>query len=171
MKIKAMSNHTLILDHDQIDKKVNRIAHHIYENHYKQKEITIIGIVDRGHELAKRISNVLAEISPLEIKLHSITIDKDKPLSDVKFSGDFTQLKGKVVVLVDDVLNSGRTLIHATRIILEHDPKILATATLVDRIHRKFPIRADYVGLTLSTNLKEHISVELGGKKEAAYLE
>ena len=76
-----------------------------------------------------------------------------------------------MVVLVDDVLNSGRTLIHATRIILEHDPKILATATLVDRIHRKFPIRADYVGLTLSTNLKEHISVELGGKKEAAYLE
>lgn len=166
-----MANRTLILDQDQIDKKVNRIAHHIYEIHYKQKEITIIGIVDRGFELAKKISKVLSDISPLEIKLHRLTVDKDKPLSDVEFSGDFSELKGKVVVLVDDVLNSGRTLIHATRIILEHDPKVLATAILVDRIHRKFPIRADYVGLTLSTNLKEHIHVELGGKTEAAYLE
>lgn len=166
-----MSNRTLILDHDQIDKKVNRIAHHIYENHYKQKEITIIGIVDRGYELAKRISSVLSDISPIDIHTHSLTVDKDKPLSDVEFSGDLDALKGKVIILVDDVLNSGRTLIHATRVILERDPKILATATLVDRIHRKFPIRADYVGLTLSTNLKEHITVELGGKKEAAYLE
>lgn len=166
-----MSNRTLILDHDQIDKKVKRIAHHIYENHYKQKEIAIVGIVDRGYELAQRISKVLGEISPLKIHTYSLTVDKDEPLAEVEFSGDFSELKGKVVILVDDVLNSGRTLIYAAKVLVEYDPKILATATLVDRIHRKFPIRADYVGLTLSTNLKEHIAVELGGKKEAAYLE
>jgi pyrimidine operon attenuation protein / uracil phosphoribosyltransferase len=162
---------TLILTSRQISQKIERIAHHIYEIHYKEKEIVIVGIKDRGYIVAARIAKVLKEISSLNIELHSITLNKDNPLDSLEYDGELGLLKGKVVILVDDVLNSGRTLIFAVREILTANPKILATATLIDRIHRKFPIRADYVGLTLSTNLKEHITVEMGGKKEAVYLE
>lgn len=160
----------LILDSKQIAQKIARMAHHIYEIHYKEKNIIIVGVRDRGFEVARRIADQLRSISELEVELYSISLDKDKPQNEVNFEGDVKNLKGNVVVLVDDVLNSGRTLIYAAKYLLDAYPRILATATLVDRIHRRFPIRADYVGLTLSTNLREHIAVELG-KKDAVYLE
>jgi pyrimidine operon attenuation protein/uracil phosphoribosyltransferase len=161
----------LILNHKQIDQKITRIAHEIYEYNYKEKELVIIGIYKQGFILAEKLAALLKEISPLEIHLQKLTMDKKKPIKgDYSLDGDTNQLKGKVVILVDDVLNSGRTLIHATRFLLETDIGKLATATLVDRIHRKFPIRADYVGLTLSTNIKEHIDVELDNKENTVYL-
>jgi pyrimidine operon attenuation protein/uracil phosphoribosyltransferase len=89
----------------------------------------------------------------------------------VQFDGETGSLKNKNVILVDDVLNSGRTLIYAAQFILNEGPKALSTATLVDRVHRKFPIRADYVGMTLSTNLKEHVAVIKEKGKYCAYLE
>ncbi len=163
---------TLILDSHQIDKKLQRIAHQILENHYKDKDIYIIGIVSDGYTIAERLCTILKSISELNIHCHSLKINKDKPLmEEIEFSGELKSLKNKSVVLVDDVLNSGRTLIYAVQFLLNAEPRKLVTATLVDRIHRRFPIRADYVGLTLSTNLKEHIAVELGNDEDAVYLE
>ncbi len=163
---------SLILDSVQIAQKLMRMAHEIHENNYMEKELTLVGVVGRGSEVAARLGKLLSSISDLTVFVEKIELDKEKPLnSEVTFSGELKSLKGKSVVLVDDVLNSGRTLIYAAKFLLDAEPKKLATAALVDRFHRKFPIRADFVGLTLSTNLKEHISVEMMKGKEAVYLE
>ncbi|MFN0032449.1 MAG: phosphoribosyltransferase family protein [Flavobacteriales bacterium] len=163
---------TLILTSKQISQKLMRMAHELHENNYTEKEIILVGVVGRGLEVAMRLHKLLKGIAECDVLLHHIEVNKDKPLgSEMKFSGDIKSLKGKSVILIDDVLNSGRTLIYAAKHLLDAEPKQLATATLVDRFHRRFPIRADYVGLTLSTNLKEHISVEMEKGKEAVYLE
>jgi len=163
---------SLILDSHQISQKLMRIAHEIHENNYKEKELVIVGVVGKGTEVASRLGKLLKSISELSVSVEKIELSKEKPLSgEINYSGELKALKGKSVVLVDDVLNSGRTLIYAAKHLLDAEPKNLATATLVDRFHRRFPIRADYVGLTLSTNLKEHVSVEMEKGKEAVYLE
>jgi pyrimidine operon attenuation protein/uracil phosphoribosyltransferase len=167
-----IKDRTLVLDSSQIDRKIARMAHQIYENNYKESSIIIVGVEKNGVIISKKISSLLKKISPLEISHYAIRLEKDKPLnSEPEFTGDLKDIKDQVVVLVDDVLNSGRTLIYATKFLLDSQPRKLITATLVDRFHRRFPIRADYVGLTLSTNLKEHIAVELDKGKEAVYLE
>ncbi len=148
------------------------MAHEIHENNYKEKELIIVGVVGRGNEVAARLGKLLTSITEISISVESIELSKEKPLSgEINYSGELKALKGKSVVLVDDVLNSGRTLIYAAKHLLDADPKNLSTATLIDRFHRRFPIRADYVGLTLSTNLKEHVAVEMEKGKEAVYLE
>jgi pyrimidine operon attenuation protein/uracil phosphoribosyltransferase len=163
---------TLILNSRQIKQKLVRIAHEIHELHYKEKELVLIGVKGRGSEMAKRLAITLKEIGELNIVLEEIGLNKDKPLStEMEYSGDLKSLKGKHVVLVDDVLNTGRTLIYASRFLLSIDLKGLAIATLVDRYHRKFPIRPDFVGLTLSTNLREHVSVDFAKGKESVYLD
>lgn len=163
---------SLILNAKQISQKLMRIAHEIHENFYKEKELVIVGIEGRGSELAKRLGKVLTEITTMQVNVEVISLNKEKPANtEVSFSGETKQLKGKFVILVDDVLNSGRTLIYASRFILDADPKGLSIATLVERSYRRFPIHADYVGLTLSTNLKEHVTVEMDKGKEAVYLE
>lgn len=148
------------------------MAHEIHENNYKEKELIVVGVVGRGSEVANRLGKLLATISDLNISIEHIELNKDKPLSsDISYSGELKAIKGKCIVLVDDVLNSGRTLIYAAKQLLDSEPKNLSIATLVDRFHRRFPIRADYVGLTLSTNLKEHVAVEMEKGNEAVYLE
>jgi pyrimidine operon attenuation protein/uracil phosphoribosyltransferase len=165
-------NRSLILSALQIEQKIVRMAHEIHENNYKEKEIILVGIVGRGLELAERLHKALLPIANMPIKLERITINKDQPLAgDMVYSGQTAALKNKSVVLIDDVLNSGRTLIFASKYLLTTEPRKLAIATLVDRYHRRFPIHADYVGLTLSTNLKEHVSVVLDRGKEAIFLE
>jgi pyrimidine operon attenuation protein/uracil phosphoribosyltransferase len=163
---------TLILTAKQIHQKLTRMAHEMLENNYTEKTIVLVGVVGRGMQVAEALYKELKKITDIEVQLTSIELNKEKPLnSEMKFSGELKQLKGKSVILIDDVLNSGKTLIYATKHLLDTEPKALSTAALVDRFHRKFPIRADYVGLTLSTNLKEHIAVELDKGKEAVYLE
>lgn len=165
-------NRSLILSALQIEQKIVRMAHEIHENNYKEKEIILVGIVGRGLELAERLHKALQHIADMPVKLEQITIDKNHPLSsDMVYSGQTGALKNKSVVLIDDVLNSGRTLIFASKYLLTTEPRKLAIATLVDRYHRRFPIHADYVGLTLSTNLKEHVTVVLDNGQEAVYLE
>lgn len=162
---------TCILNTKQIDQKIMRMAHEIYERHYKSGALIIVGIKGEGAVLAQKLSNILREISPLEITEMELSLDKKNPLKTAVLNGEFSALKSKRIIVVDDVLNSGRTLIYAVSYLLNAAPKSLGTAVLVDRIHRTFPIKADYVGLTLSTNLKEHISVEFGKKESGAYLD
>jgi len=163
---------TLILNAKQINQKLIRMAHEIHENHYKEKELVLIGIEGRGSQLTQRLCKLLSEISELSLHQEEIRLNKDKPLSEpLVYSGELKALKGKSIILIDDVLNSGKTLIYASRYLLEVDVKSLTIATLVERIHRKFPIRPDIVGLTLSTNLREHVTVQLNKGKEAVYLD
>lgn len=165
-----MSERTLVLDHEQVRRKLLRIAHQLHEEHHEEKEITLVGIAPRGTTLAKRLGQLLETISDLTVRTASLELNKDQPLeAPAELSMELKELKGRFVVLVDDVLMSGRTLMHAAGFLVQAAPKRLTTVVLVDRRHRLFPIRADIVGLTLSTTLQEHISVELG-KKDAVHL-
>lgn len=165
-------NKTLILNSKQIEQKINRIAYEIYENNYTEKEIIIAGISTNGYLLAKRITSFLNQISAIKIILIEIKVNKTNPVGEeIKISLSPKELNNKVIVLVDDVLNSGKTLIFGAKPFLECAVKQLTTAVLVNRGHHRYPIRADFVGLSLSTTLQEHITVELDKKgKEAAYL-
>jgi len=114
---------------------------------------------------------MLASMASFEVELVELALDKDKPLeAPVKLSTDLASLRGRTVVLVDDVLMSGRTLMYAAAHLVTVPLKRLTTVVLVDRRHRSYPIRADIVGLTLSTTTQEHISVELG-RKDTVYLD
>ena len=162
----------LVLNHQQIDQKITRMAHEIRENHYPEKEIILVGVKGKGERIAAYIAELLNVLPGMSVRCHTIELNKDEPLKhDFLFSGNLKSLKGKPVVLVDDVINSGRTLIYAAKFLLDAEPRRLSTASLADRFHRTFPIRADYVGITLSTNLKEHVAVEIAKGKWAMYLE
>ncbi len=165
-------NKTLILNSKQIQQKINRIAYEIYENNYDEKEIIIAGIAGNGYFLAKRIVEVLKNISLLETKLIEIVVDKKNPIStETNIVLNNNELQNKVIILVDDVLNSGRTLIFGAKPFLTTPVKRLTTVVLVDRGHNRYPIKADFVGLSLSTTLQEHITVEINKKgKEIVYL-
>lgn len=164
-----------ILNSEQIRRKLERMARQILENHYCEKEVVLLGVKKHGIEVAKRLESILNSIGKLQIHFESIELNKDAPLeSDINCSCDATAIKGKVVIVVDDVLNSGRTMIYAVKHVLDLEPKGVYTAILVDRIHRSFPVRADYCGLSLSTHVDQHISVALNSKsedKDSVYLE
>ncbi len=162
---------TIILTHKQVGQKITRIAHEILENNFQEKTIVIIGIQSQGYILAERLVKELNQITEIKVAIHEVRLDKKNPLaSGLESSVNDKELKNKVVILVDDVLNSGKTLVYATKFLLDHQVKSLQTVCLVDRKHRKFPIRADYCGLTLSTTLQEHITVEFG-KTDIVYLD
>lgn len=153
---------TTVLNARQIEQKINRIAYEILENNYKSPKLFLIGIKGNGYALAKQLSEILGEISDQEIVLAEISIDKHKPLDHpIKLSIDNNDLENQTIILIDDVINSGRTMQYALMKLLEKPTERIKTVTLVDRKHRKYPIRIDYVGLTLSTTLQDRVEVEL----------
>ena len=161
-----------ILDTVQIQQKINRLAFQVYENNFSEKELLVVGIDGNGYSLAQQIVEKLKEISPLKISVGKISLNKEKPwegepVVDFK-EKDFVN---KTIVLVDDVLNSGKTLMYAVKLFLDKPVKKINTVILVDRSHTRFPVKADYVGMTLSTTLQEHIEADFSTKKkEAVYL-
>ena len=165
-------NKTLILNSKQTQQKINRIAYEIYENNYDEKEIIVAGIAGNGYILATLIVDVLKIISPIKTKLIEIVIDKKNPISTkIEIALSEKELQNKVIILVDDVLNSGKTMIFGAKPFLTTPVKRLTTVVLVDRGHNRYPIKADFVGLSLSTTLQEHITVEINKKgKEIVYL-
>lgn len=160
---------TLVLNKQQLEQKIDRLAWQIYEQNYKEKEIIIAGIANRGVLISKRIAKKLTEISTIKLKLATIKLDKDNPYNHIDVDITEKEYKGKVLILVDDVLNSGKTLMYGAHYFLSVPLKKLSTIVLVDRNHNRFPIKADFVGLSLSTTLKEHVSVELENN-EGVYL-
>ncbi len=163
---------TKILDAIQINQKLNRMAYQVYENNFKEKELLIVGIDGNGYKVAERIATILTSISPLKIKLGKIKIDKKNPwLLNPKIDFNENDFENKSVILVDDVLNSGKTLIYGVKLFLNKPVKQLNTLVLVDRSHTRFPVKADFVGLSLSTTLQERIDTDFSKKgKEAIYL-
>jgi pyrimidine operon attenuation protein/uracil phosphoribosyltransferase len=161
---------TLILNSRQIEQKIERIAYEIYEDNFEESEIVIAGIMKSGFVLAKKIEVTLNRICNLKTSLAEIHIDKTDQANHKVIIKGTDDLKNKVVILVDDVLNSGKTLIYSLRAFLDADLKKIRTVLLVDRDHKRYPILADFVGITLSTTLQEHITVELTAGEEAVFL-
>ncbi len=169
-----MNSRTLIINSEKVNQKITRIAYEILENNFNEEELILVGISKRGYQFAEKVFESLQKIdSNTKTSLFSLTIDKNNVFdaSKIEFSGDLNLLTNKTVIVIDDVLNSGKTLMYAVRHILGTNIKKLNTVVLVDRRHRNFPIRADFAGLTLSTTLKEHISVTFEENKIEVYLD
>ena len=161
---------TIILDHKQIHQKIKRIAYQIYEVNNKEDEVIIAGIQGKGVYFAMELVNALQKISPLQTPLCEVFIDKKKPLRPVRASTDINQYKNKSIVLVDDVLNSGTTLMYGVKFFLEIPLKRFKTAVLINRNHKKYPVKADFKGISLSTSIKEHIEVVFDNENSNAFL-
>ncbi|MFY0606376.1 MAG: phosphoribosyltransferase [Cyclobacteriaceae bacterium] len=166
-----MSKENLILSESQVDQIIKRIAYEIYEHNFDAKKVFIVGVYDKGYMLAERLVGELTKIaSQINFDLARLDIDKSKPLADeVKLSVDTNELKGRVVVLVDDVLNSGQTVAHSMAALLRAQVKKIQIAVLVNRSHKKFPLEANFKGYELSTTIDEHVEVRLE-KKVGVYL-
>lgn len=148
-----------ILNTDQIKKIVKRIAYQIQENNLEYSEIILIGVYNNGYMLAKIIEKELKQISKSSIKLISIKINKENPLDKIDLDYKKEYLKNKSIVLIDDVLHTGRTLIYCVKHLLDMSPINFNTVVLVDRNHKKFPIKVDFKGISLSTSMSEHVEV------------
>ncbi|MCX7550640.1 phosphoribosyltransferase family protein [Xanthomarina sp. F2636L] len=160
----------LILDHEEINHKIKRIAYQIYENNVNETEVVLAGIDSNGYILAKKLKMVLSKISPIKPVLCKVVIDKKNPRNDIKTSLKVEDYENKSIVLIDDVLNSGTTLVYGVKHFLEVPLKQFKTAVLVNRNHKKYPVKADFKGISLSTSLNEHIDVILVDKEFKAYL-
>ncbi len=160
-----------ILTHSQIQHKIKRIAYQIYEANVDEEEIVIAGIEGGGLNLANKIVALLKKITEAEISLCKVKMDKTNPLeSGVVTSMKEEDYKNKSIVLIDDVLNSGTTLIYGVHHFLKTPIKQLKTAVLVNRNHKKYPVKADYKGISLSTSLHEHVHVEFDSRNYSVYL-
>lgn len=157
----------LLLNPEQTKQKIRRMAFQIFEANFKEKKLVVAGINGQGYHLAEAIVNDLKEISDKEIFLAKIILDKQaESQPDITIECEIDTFKKKTVILVDDVLNTGRTLAYTFRPFMSIPLKSLQVAVLVDRDYLLFPIRADYVGYNLSTTLNDHVKVILDDKKE-----
>lgn len=162
---------SIILTHEQINNKTRRIAYQIYEDNCKETTIIIAGINGNGYIFAQNITTILKDISDLKVILCEVIIDKKNPLNKISTSLKSEDYKNKSLILVDDVLNSGTTLIYGIKHFLEVPLKRFNTAVLVNRNHKKFPVKADYKGISLSTSLHEHVTVVFETNNSFAILE
>ncbi len=161
-----MSESNLILDHNKIDQKINRIAYQIFEDNYDQSEIIMAGIAKNGYLFAEILKERLESISDIKVNLKELVIDKKNPLnSKAELKMESSEIKNQSIVVVDDVLNSGKTMMYALQAFLAAPLQKLSIAVLVNRSHKRFPVNADFVGLSLATTLKEHIEVSFEDPK------
>ena len=161
----------VILTHNEIKHKIRRIAFQIYENNVNEKDVILAGVDKNGYVLAKKLKTALQKISDINPILCKVSIDKKNPWSTIKTSIPEEDYKNKSLVLVDDVLNSGTTLIYGVKHFLNVPLKQFKTAVLVNRNHKKYPVKADFKGISLSTSLHEHVNVVLEGNVFEAVLE
>ncbi|HZY37605.1 MAG TPA: phosphoribosyltransferase family protein [Mucilaginibacter sp.] len=165
--------HLLILNSQQIDQKLTRMAYQILEDNFDETEIVIAGILPSGGKVAERLKAILDEIAPFTSTLIGIELDKDSSKLHANFDFDLEMVcSNKVVILVDDVLNSGKTIAYGFGVFRDVPLKKLRTAVLIDRNHKRFPMTTDFAGMALSTVLKEHVEVVLNreGEEDAVYL-
>ena len=160
----------IILNHQQIVHKTKRIAYQIYEANVDEEAIILAGIDKNGYVFAEELKNVLESISDLNVTLCKVSINKKDPLKDVKTSINEAEYRNMSLVLVDDVLNSGTTLMYGVKHFLNVPLKRFKTAVLVNRNHKKYPIKADFKGISLSTSLNEHVQVNFDEKDYKAIL-
>ncbi|RXG21043.1 phosphoribosyltransferase family protein [Leeuwenhoekiella aequorea] len=160
-----------ILNHEDIQNKIRRIAYQIYESNVSENEIILAGVALNGYVIAERLKVILEDVSDIKCTLCKVTMNKTAPLGTVETSLDAKNYQDKSLILIDDVLNSGTTLIYGVKHFLEVPLKQFKTAVLVNRNHKKYPVKADYKGISLSTSLQERVKVRFKPGKDSAILE
>jgi pyrimidine operon attenuation protein/uracil phosphoribosyltransferase len=160
----------IILNNLEIAHKIKRISYQIFETFVDDKEVIIAGIANNGYVFAEMIAKELTSISDLQVRLCEVKIDKTNPHKTITTSLQPSEYSNKSIVLVDDVLNSGTTLIYGVKHFLDVPLHKFKTAVLVDRNHKKYPVKADFKGLSLSTSLQEHIQVVFEEGNSYVYL-
>lgn len=161
---------SIILTNEQIKNKTRRIAYQIYETNWGAEQIIIAGINGNGYTFAKNIATILKDISEIEITLCEVKIDKKNPLNPISTDISVDAYKNKPLVLIDDVLSSGTTLIYGIKHFLEVPLGKFKTAVLINRNHKKYPVKADFKGISLSTSMLEHVSVVFDEENSYAQL-
>lgn len=158
----------LVLDHDRIQRIVERLAHQIMEEVHQETDVVLAGIYPNGNLLAERLKMHIEKRIACNVLQAEVRLDKHNPLSSpVQINTNGFELKDKTVILADDVMNSGKTTAFAIAKLLELGAKKIKTVVLVERNHKDFPIKADYLGYSLSTNLHDHVTVEFGKEDKA----
>jgi pyrimidine operon attenuation protein/uracil phosphoribosyltransferase len=152
-----------ILTPEVAAKKLRRMAYEILENNFGEKDFILAGIRENGTVIARNIQSLLKEISDFSTELVTVNLDKNKP--QVVSLNKQLSLTNKIILLIDDVCSSGKTMLYALKPFLETDLKKIQTLVLVERSHNTFPVKPDYVGLSLATTLQEHIFVEVAGDR------
>jgi len=162
----------LILNSEEIQQKTRRMAYQIVEDNYDETELIMIGIKGNGFIYAQQLKKEIDAINNMKATLIEVELNKSNPLKDeIKLALGKKSLDNKTVIIVDDVANTGKTLYYALKPVMEFSPRKVQAAVLVDRQHKLFPVSPDFVGLSLSTTLQEHISVEFSDKGQGtAYL-
>ena len=162
----------LILNEKQIQQKIDRIAYQILEDNLNEKEVVLAGIWSGGYKIALRLEKILHKIADFKITMLRVDLERESSKLIAKTDLDESYWKNKVIILVDDVLNSGKTLAYGLGVFLNTPHKKIRTVVLVDRSHKIFPIATDFVGLELSTILKEHVDVvvDVEGEEDRVYL-
>src|SRR5690606_5718389 len=167
-----MSEKVIILNSEQIKQKTIRIAYQILEDSIDEQELVFAGIAERGYVFAERIIKELKKISSQRISLVKVTLEKNSTSLKGETDQDVSIAKDRVLIIVDDVLNSGRTLAYGIGVFLDVPLKKMRIAVMIDRSHHQYPVFSDFSGLKLSTVLNEHVAVEFAKdqKNDAAYL-
>ncbi len=165
-----MEDKKVILNDDQIRSKLKRISYQILETNLQSSELIIAGIESNGYLIAKELKKILNKLSNIEVTLCKVKIDKKNPRKPIETSIGKELYSNKSIVLVDDVLNSGSTLIYGVKHFLETELLQFKTAVLVNRNHKKFPIKADFKGISLSTSMQSQVMIEFKGSKIEALL-
>jgi len=160
----------LIFDQRKIKYCTKRIAYQIFESNINSEEIFLVGIADNGYVFAQKVEKILTDISQIQIKTLKLEIDKINPGNKISLDFKVENLENKSIVVIDDVLNTGLVLAHALRYLLIVHVKQIKIAVLVNREHNKFPIKADFKGISLSTSVNETIKVNLVGKQKGIFL-
>ncbi|HRI01807.1 MAG TPA: phosphoribosyltransferase family protein [Saprospiraceae bacterium] len=152
----------LVLNQNQIEQKLVRISSEIVEKHSEDKTIVLAGINNKGYHIAQLLADQIRQQSDLEISLAQIRLNPASPLdSEVTIDISPKEIKNKRIIICDDVASTGRTIFYAFKAIMDQLPRQVEVAVLLERMHKKFPIHADYVGLKLATTTKENIEVDL----------
>ena len=160
-----MSN--VILNSNQIGQKIKRLSYELYENNLEEKKVILFGLNSNGNILSNRIKKNLDNLFPVNIESYNLKVDVNNSKFN-KLDLERDSLNGKVVIIVDDVLNSGKTIAYSINLILPFYPKKIEVAVLVDRSHKNFPILAKYSGVKLNTTINEHVKIDF--KKNKGYL-
>lgn len=156
------SSRTLVMNSNQVNQRLNRLAWQVYEQCSDETEIVVAGIASNGYRLAEKIRTIVQSISGIRIDLIEMKINKENPLENPSISVSDPELfSEKKIIIVDDVSNSGRTLMYGVKYFLAFPVKSIHTLVLVDRDHNRYPVKTNFVGLSLATTLQEHISVEM----------
>jgi pyrimidine operon attenuation protein/uracil phosphoribosyltransferase len=162
---------TEVLNHKQVGQKITRMAFEIYErNLHASGGMVVAGISGMGTILGHLLATELRKISPLQVEEVEVILDKQAvTATEIQLSSPIA-LKGKTIILVDDVLNTGKTLVYALKPFLEHEVEKIEIAVLVNRSHGLFPVKPDYTGFELATTYNEHIRVDFSGNNYSVHL-